>query len=95
MSMFRRSAAALALVIGALGSVGAVVVATATPSAAQLTCTDSWVGPTSGTQSWDTSANWSGGVPDGSSVACIQAAGTYTVVYEGAGRPGGCPGGRG
>ncbi|MGB7051587.1 MAG: hypothetical protein WBG41_08465 [Acidimicrobiales bacterium] len=87
MSMFRRSAAALALVIGALGSVGAVVVATATPSAAQLTCTDSWVGPTSGTQSWDTSANWSGGVPEGSSVACIQAAGTYTVVYEGVGGP--------
>ncbi len=87
MSIFRKAAAALALAIGALGSVGVVVVATGTPSAAQLTCTDNWVGPTSGSQSWDTSANWSGGVPGGSSVACIQAAGTYTVVYDGMGTP--------
>ncbi len=90
MTNIRRLAAALAIAIStvtAVGAVATVAVATATPSGAQLTCTDNWVGPTSGTQSWDTSTNWSGGTPGGSSVACIQAAGTYTVVYDGTGTP--------
>ena len=90
MTNIRRLAAALAMAIStvtAVGAVATVAVATATPSGAQLTCTDNWVGSTSGTQSWDTSTNWSGGTPGGSSVACIQAAGTYTVVYDGTGTP--------
>lgn len=78
----RRSATALALAIASLGSVGIVALATATPSSAQPLCTDNWIGSTSGTQSWDTGSNWSAGTPNGSAVACIQSAGTYTVVFD-------------
>jgi len=53
--------------------------AAASPAAA-TTCTDNWVGPASGTSNWNTSGDWSAGVPNGNStVACIQKAGTYTV----------------
>jgi hypothetical protein len=53
--------------------------AAASPAAA-ITCTDNWVGPSSGTANWNTSADWSAGVPNGTStVACIEEAGTYTV----------------
>ena len=52
--------------------------AAASPAAA-TTCTDNWVGPASGTANWGTSADWSAGVPNGNSVACIKKAGTYTV----------------
>lgn len=46
MSRIRRWAAALALAIVTLGSIGAVAVTTSTAIGAQLTCTDNWVGPT-------------------------------------------------
>ena len=88
MSNVRRSAVALALVVGTLGSLGVALVATETPSVAQPACTDNWVGPTSGVQSWDSSGNWSAGAPNSSSVACIDEAGTYTVVYDGSNGPG-------
>jgi hypothetical protein len=52
--------------------------AAASPASA-ATCTDNWVGPASGTSSWATAADWSAGVPNGSSVPCIKKAGTYTV----------------
>ena len=80
---------AVAAAVGAvwLGSVGIVVVATATPSAA-LTCTDSWVGPflpIPGTPSWSAStSDWSSNsFPTSSDVACVNEAGTYTVVMTG------------
>ena len=78
----RRMAAALM----ALATVLAVTAApAATASAAAVpgktpACTDNWIGPTSGTSNWATSADWSAGVPNGNStIACIQKAGTYTV----------------
>ncbi len=86
MSFISKPAAVLAATIASFGSLGVAIVATATPSAA-LTCSDNWVGPTTGTQSWNTAANWSAGLPNGSSVACIQAAGTYTVQNNGANAP--------
>jgi PKD domain len=81
--IIRRSAVVLALVTGTLGSVGFVSLAMATPSNAQPACTDNWVGPSTGTTNWNASAsNWSSGIPNGSSVVCINEAGTYTVSYS-------------
>jgi hypothetical protein len=86
MSILRRSAAAVALAIGTFGSVGFVELATPTPSAAQPTCTDNWVGPDTGTTNWNASAsNWSSGFPGGASIVCISEAGTYTVLWNGSG----------
>ena len=76
----RRIFAAVAIVVGSFATVGAVSLATATPSAALSTCTDNWQGPTTGTTNWNaSSSDWSSGFPTSSSVACISAAGTYTV----------------
>ena len=61
-----------------LGSAGVLSAAAASPAAAAA-CTDKWTGPTSGAANWNTSADWSARVPKGSSVACIEKAGTYTV----------------
>ncbi len=70
--------------VGTLGSAGAVAVVSATPSAAALSCTDSWQGPTSGTTDWGASPSyWSSGFPTSSSVVCISAPGTYTVTLTG------------
>jgi hypothetical protein len=74
----RRAAVAAGTAVVLLGSAGVLSAVAASPAAA-ATCTDKWVGPTSGTSNWNTSADWSAGVPKGSSVACIQKAGTYTV----------------
>ena len=74
---------AAALILLATWLAVTVVLAGATSAAASpaaaITCTDNWVGPASGTVNWATSADWSAGVPNGSSVACIKKAGTYTV----------------
>ena len=78
----------MALVVGTLGSLGVALVATEAPSVAQPACTDNWIGPTSGVQSWDSSGNWSAGAPNSGSVTCIDEAGTYTVVYDGSNGPG-------
>ena len=51
----------------------------AASAAAGVKCTDKWIGPASGTRSWNTAADWSAGVPTPSSVACIEKPGTYTV----------------
>jgi hypothetical protein len=75
---FRWPAAALAVAIAFLGSASAVASAAVAPSAA-VTCTDNWTGPASGTSNWATAGDWSAGVPNGNSVACIKKAGTYTV----------------
>jgi hypothetical protein len=65
-----------------LGSVGVVALATASPSGAQPACTDNWIGPNTGTTNWGASASdWSSGIPNGSSVACVAEAGTYSVVF--------------
>ena len=83
MSSIRRSVAALAVAIGTLGSCGVVGLATATPSSAQPTCTDNWIGPDTGTTNWGASAsNWSSGIPNGSAVACVNEAGSYTVLFN-------------
>jgi fibronectin-binding autotransporter adhesin len=75
---FRLPTAALAVAIAFAGSASTVAVAATVPAAA-TTCTDNWVGPASGTANWATSADWSAGVPNGSTVACIKKAGSYTV----------------
>ena len=77
----RRLAVALAVALAWLGSAGIVMVATATPSAS-LTCTDSWVGPNSGTPSWNGSTSyWStNAFPTSSDVACVNEARTYSVL---------------
>lgn len=86
MSTIRRSAAALTLTLGMLGALGVGVVATAAPSGAQPACTDSWIGSDTGTTNWNASgSNWSDGLPGGSSIACINEAGTYTVLWNGSG----------
>ena len=81
MSHLRRVVVALAVVLAGFGSAGVVIVATATPGAA-LPCSDSWTGPTTGTTLWtaNPTADWSAHAAPGSGdVACIDAAGTYTV----------------
>jgi hypothetical protein len=77
-SGFRLPAAAAAVAIAIVGWGGAGASAAAAPNAT-VTCTDDWTGPASGTANWNTSADWSAGVPNGNSVACIKKAGTYTV----------------
>ncbi len=76
--LIRRAAIAAGTAVALLGSAGVLSAAAASPAAA-ATCTDKWTGPTSGAANWNTSADWSAGVPKGSSVACIEKAGTYTV----------------
>ena len=76
----RRAAMAGLVVAASLGSAGAVAVWSATPSAALPSCTDNWVGPSSGTTNWNaSSSDWSSGFPTSSSVVCISEPGTYTV----------------
>ena len=76
----RRAAMAGLVVAASLGSAGAVAVVSATPSAALPSCTDNWVGPSSGTTNWNaSSSDWSSGFPTSSSVVCISEPGTYTV----------------
>lgn len=48
------------------------------PGAVAQTCTTSWAAPDDGL--WTEAANWTGGVPTPSSVACITVPGTYTVT---------------
>jgi hypothetical protein len=76
--VMRRAAVAAGSAVVLMGSAGGVAVAAASPAAAAA-CTDNWVGPASGTANWATSADWSAGVPNGNSIACIKKAGTYTV----------------
>ena len=80
MTDLRRIGVAVIVSLAAVGSVGVVLVATATPSAA-LTCSDYWQGPDSGTTAWNASvADWSeNAFPGSGDVACIEEAGTYTV----------------
>jgi hypothetical protein len=76
----RRIFMAVVIAVASLGSIALVSLVTATPSAALQTCTDNWVGPTTGTTNWNnSSSDWSTGFPNATSVACISAAGTYTV----------------
>jgi hypothetical protein len=81
---FRWPAAALAVAFAFVGPAGAVASAATAPRAA-VTCTDNWTGPASGTSNWATAGDWSAGVPNGNSVACIKKAGTYTVQITTAG----------
>ena len=58
-----------------------VILILGAPPASAAACTHSWIG---GDGDWAVAANWDNGpdpdsVPGGGSVACIQAAGTYTV----------------
>ncbi|OZC02954.1 beta strand repeat-containing protein [Rubricoccus marinus] len=60
-----------------LALVAFTAVALASGAAAQP-CTTSWAAPADG--NWETAANWTDGVPDDADVACITAAGSYTVT---------------
>ena len=83
MGGLRKIVMAVVIAAASMGSAGAVVLATATPSgASQPSCTDSWQGPATGTTNWNASAaNWTAGFPTSSSVVCVSEAGTYTVVF--------------
>jgi hypothetical protein len=77
----RRALVALTtvLVVGA----AALAVGPLTPAGA-VPCSKTWVGPTTGTSSYATPTNWSpSGMPGNTDIACITAAGTYTVQAEG------------
>ncbi|HEX8299805.1 MAG TPA: hypothetical protein VF594_11655, partial [Rubricoccaceae bacterium] len=60
------------------------LVALVAPCALAQTCTTSWTNVAGG--AWETSSNWSNGVPGSSSTACITLAGTYTVTTTGVDR---------
>ncbi len=75
----RRTVLAVAIVFSSVGAAVVASLLSAQPGSALATCTDLWQGPTSGTQSWSTAADWSTGVPVSSSVVCINVSGTYTV----------------
>jgi hypothetical protein len=89
MGKVRKINGLLAVVLGCSGAASVLFAAPAYASS----CTDSWVGPTSGVQSWSVAANWSNGVPDyytlgpngDHSNACIDLPGTYTVDLATAG----------
>ncbi len=73
--------AVLVLVAGALTGLGsAAATGGATPAAAPvaLRCDDVWTGG-GGTAQWDNAANWSTGVPDDGSSACIPGGETVVV----------------
>ena len=83
---FRREAslATAVVVAGSLGLTGAALIGV-TPAAA-ATCGTSWTNAAGG--AWNVTGNWSGGVPTGSTNACIGAGGasvtgTYTVTITG------------
>lgn len=61
-----------------------VALLVAAPAAFAQTCTTSWTNASGG--AWETAANWSNGVPQASSVACITLDGTYTVSTSSADR---------
>jgi hypothetical protein len=79
MVRWRCAAFAVVLVPGPLVLTGMVSSAAAAPRSTTPACTDTWVGPTTGTQQWSTTSDWSSGLPSSSSVVCIKHAGTYTV----------------
>ena len=56
----RASATAVAVAFASMGSAGIASLASATPSAATPSCTDSWLVAADGT--WSTAANWSTGL---------------------------------
>ena len=65
---------AAAVVLGA----GVLQGSSLTVPAHAASCTTSWASPVNGL--WGDAGNWTNGVPDFSSVACITLDGTYTVV---------------
>ena len=78
----RRAFMAVTIAVASLGTAGVASLVAATPSGASSppACTDSWMGPTTGTTSWNASStNWSAGFPIATSVVCINVPGTYTV----------------
>ena len=78
----RRVGVAVAVALASLGPIGAVSWFSATPIGAVPACTDSWKVAASG--SWSVGANWTNNVPpNGTDVACIDLAGTYTVDLTG------------
>ena len=83
MISWKRFAAAAAIVLAPLGSAGVTVGLTAAPAGAQPACTDFWQTALTGTTNWNTAGDWSTGIPTGTTVACIFAAGTYTVDLTG------------
>jgi hypothetical protein len=73
------SAAALVVVAGTITAFGAgVALVDAPPAAAALSCTDNWNG-NGGTTDWNTGTNWSTGVPNSSSDACIPGSASVVV----------------
>src|SRR5438105_9868890 len=75
-----RVAVCLLVALGLLATGGLPASSSATGSSA-VTCDTSWKSPANGL--WADAANWDNGVPDGSHVACITVAGTYTVTVSG------------
>ena len=75
-------AASIIVVTGTITVLGVgVAVIDSAPAAAALSCTDNWTG-TAGTSDWNTATNWSAGIPNSSSDACI--GGSSTVVIPNA-----------
>jgi hypothetical protein len=70
----RLSMLAVAVVLGA----GAIQGSSLTTPAQAADCTTSWANPAGGL--WHDDGNWTAGVPNFDSVACITLPGTYTVV---------------
>lgn len=67
---------------GARGAAVLAVLTVLSGSARAQACTTEWAAPTSG--AFDEAANWTNGVPGEDDVACITAAGTYTVTADAA-----------
>ncbi len=74
--------AGLMVVAGTITSYGLTDIGVAPAADATLSCTDQWTGA-GGTNDWDTAANWSTGVPDGTGVDVCLSAGATVVVQRG------------
>jgi hypothetical protein len=73
------SAAALVVVAGTITAFGAgIALVDTSTAAAALSCTDNWTG-NGGTTDWNTGTNWSTGVPNSSSDACIPGSASVVV----------------
>ncbi len=53
----------------------------AAPTLHAQSCTTSWINPSGG--NWTTASNWSSGLPNANSNACINLPGTYSVALTG------------
>ncbi len=80
---WKRFAAAAAIALAPLATVGVTAVLSAAPAGALPTCggtTDNWQGPTGVTTNWNANSTyWSQGFPTSTSNVCIDESDTYSV----------------